>query len=127
MVGSAPMNTQLTLATTAGSYRLTGDLAVELTEMVGLEVEVWGEAGSTPDPLAAGSIDVSRYRILDIDGRPVYVGEITRLSSRGATLRTDDGEEIVLSSVPDDFRVGQRVWVQGPEGIAVQTFGILKP
>lgn len=125
IVGSAPVSTQLTLATATGSYRLTGDLTSELAELSGLQVEVWGAAGEAPDPLAAGSIEVSRYRILDIDGRPVYVGEIVRIDGRGAVLRTDDGREIGLTSIPAAFEVGQRVWVQGPEGIAVQTFGIL--
>jgi hypothetical protein len=61
-----------------------------------------------------------------VNGRPVVVGEIVTISGGTAQLRTEAGEQIELRGVPESFRVGQRVWVQGPQSLTVQSYGLIR-
>lgn len=127
VVGSAPVDVRVVLQTeTGGTIELTGALRDELAALSGAEVAVRGARSSSPDPLASGRIDVREYEIVSIDGESVVVGEIVRIAAGRATLRTERGEEIVLSSYPESFRVGQKVWVQGPSTLAVQSYGVIR-
>jgi hypothetical protein len=42
-------------------------------------------------------------------------------------LRTDDGRVVRLTGGAAHLRVGQKVWVQGPQTVQVQTFGVIRP
>ena len=64
--------------------------------------------------------------LVSVDGEPVVMGTIVSVAGVRATLRTDVGEEVILDPAPSSMRVGQKVWVQGPRAIAVQSFGIIR-
>lgn len=128
VVGSAPMNVQVVLRTPEGpGFQLAGPLAEEVRQLSGAVVRVWGRVGSTPDPMAAGRIEVADYDIVSVDGAPVVMGEIVAIDGARARLRTRTGEEVYLSGAPGSFQVGQKVWVQGPSSIAVQSYGTIRP
>lgn len=128
VVGSAPVNQQVMLETGDGRrIRLAGALRGELSRLAGLEVSVSGSRASATDPLADAEIDVAAYEIGMVDGRGVMVGEIIQLQGREAQLRTAEGDLILLTGIPNEFRVGQKVWVQGPAAVTVQSFGVLRP
>ncbi len=128
VVGSAPLNVQVVLQPEQGrSVRLTGPLVPELQRLAGAEVAVMGRVEPAPDPLVDRQVVASDYEILTVNGEPVVMGDIVSISDGWVRLRTPDGEEVFLSGAPAEFRVGQRVWVQGPRSIAVQSFGTLRP
>ena len=127
VVGSAPVNVQVVLETEAGrSIRLTGPLRAELERLSGVQVVVRGEVTDAPDPLAAGQLEATSYDVVAVDGRAAVLGEVVAASGSGARLRTASGEELQLSNVPPGFRVGQKVWVQGPRTLAVQSYGVVR-
>ena len=127
VVGSAPVDVRVVLQTgSAGSLELTGALRDELASLSGAEVAVRGPRSTSPDPLASGRVEVREYEVISVDGEPVVVGEIVRIAGGRATLRTEGGDEWILSSVPESIRVGQKVWVQGPSTLAVQTYGVIR-
>jgi hypothetical protein len=128
IVGSAPINVQVVLRTEEGrSVRLAGPLLDELRRLAGVEIRVVGELATAPDPLVEREIAVRSYGIVAVNGRPVVFGEIMEVAAGRARLRTTDGREIQLTGIPTDFRVGQKVWVQGPESVAVQSYGTVRP
>jgi hypothetical protein len=128
IVGSAPMNVQVVLRPEeGGSIRIVGPLLPEIQRLSGIQLAVTGPIGPAPDPMADRQIEATGYEIIAVDGQPVVMGEITSISGSSARLRTSRGEEVTLSGVPASFRVGQKVWVQGPENIVVQTFGTIRP
>jgi hypothetical protein len=128
IVGSAPMNVQVVLQPAQGrSVRLAGPLLPELERLAGAEVAVTGQIEPAPDPLVDRQVQVSEYEILSINGEPVVMGDVVSVANGWVQLRTPTGEEIFLSGAPAEFQVGQRVWVQGPHSIAVQSHGTLRP
>lgn len=128
VVGSAPVNVQVMLDTGEGrQVRLVGDLRSELERLAGINVTVSGRATPTPDPMADRQIDVASYEVGMVEGRSVVVGEIVQISAGEAQLRTADGGILYLRGIPNEFRVGQKVWVQGPATVVVQSFGVLRP
>jgi hypothetical protein len=127
IVGSAPMNVQVVLQPDTGrSISLTGSLRAELEQLAGARVAVEGEIARSADPIVDRSIEATRYTILAVNGRPVVTGEIVSMNAGIARLRTESGEQIELRGVPDSFRVGQKVWVQGPKSLTVQTYGLIR-
>ncbi len=127
VVGSAPLNVQTVIVTDVGSVRVSGPLSEELTRLAGARVLARGEVGAAPDPIVDREIVAESYEILTVDGRPVHAGVIIEVRGEVAVLRTDSGEEIVLQGAPASFRVGQRVWVQGPTSVSVQSYGTVRP
>jgi hypothetical protein len=128
IVGSAPVNVQVVLQPGDGAaIRLTGALVSELERLQGARVAVRGPTSPAPDPLVSRQVDVQWYEIISIDGRPVVLGEIIAVEGGVARLRTEDGSEVVLPGAPASFRVGQKVWVQGPQSITVQSYGTVRP
>jgi hypothetical protein len=128
IVGSAPVNVQVVLQPDTGSgVRITGPLLAELERLSGVRVTVAGIVSRSPDPIVDRQIAVADYDILSVDGRPVVTGEIVGIEGERARLRMTDGSEVLLSGSPLTFRVGQKVWVQGVETLAVQAYGIVRP
>lgn len=128
IVGSAPVNVQVVLQPEGGgSIRLTGPLRDELANLAGAQVAIRGELTPSPDPLADRELRASGYDILSVDGEPVLSGEIIDVNGDRARLRTASGEEFVLNVPASTFRVGQRVWVQGPQMVTVQSYGVMRP
>lgn len=127
VVGSAPVNVQVMLDPGTGrQIRLTGALRDELARLAGISVTVTGRSAPSSDPMAEREIDVASYEIGLVDGRSVVVGEIIEISGREAQLRTSSGDILFLTGIPNEFRVGQKVWVQGPSTLVVQSFGVLR-
>ena len=81
------------------------------------KVTVFGDVGPAPDPLVDRVVEATGYRIEPVDGEPVLMGEIASVSGERATLRLQDGEEVILDVPPGVFRVGQKVWVKGPRRV----------
>ena len=128
IVGSAPVNVQVVLQAASGrAFRLTGPLRPELEKLSGIEVTVTGRVSPSPDPMVDRELEATSYEIGMVNGRGVIVGEIVRVARPEATLRTEDGREIYLQSIPTEFTEGQKVWIQGPESVVVQSYGVLRP
>lgn len=128
VVGSAPVNVQVILTPAeGGSIRLVGPLQDELANLTGAEVAVSGTLAPSPDPLADRQIEATSYEIVAVDGEPVVMGEVLSVDGRQARLRTPDGAEVLLEVPAGVFEVGQKVWVQGPTAVTVQSFGVLRP
>ncbi len=120
-VGSAPVNVRVSLRTDDGrSVYLAGPLAAELRALDGAEVEVEGR-------MAGGAFEARGYRIRSVDGRPVLMGTVEAAPGGGVQLRLEDGSAVRLGGGADRLRAGQKVWVQGPTQVQVQTFGVIVP
>ncbi|MQA89942.1 MAG: hypothetical protein GEU90_06885 [Gemmatimonas sp.] len=127
IVGSAPVNLQVVVQPEGErTVRLLGPLVPELENLAGVRVAVEGDITESPDPIADRQLEATRYEIVEVDGSPVVMGEIISVSDGNARLRTADGEEVNLSGVPEAFRVGQKVWIQGPRSVAVQAYGMIR-
>jgi hypothetical protein len=120
VVGSAPMDVRLALQTADGrSVYVTGPAAAELRALGGVEVEVEGR-------MEGGAFAARGYRIRSVDGRPVLTGTVEAAPGGGVQLRLEDGSAVRLEGA-DGLRAGQKVWVQGPTQVQVQTYGIIVP
>jgi hypothetical protein len=128
IVGSAPMNVQLILQPENGrGIRVMGPLQAEIERLAGIRVRLEGVISPAPDPMVDRQIEATDYEIISVDGQPVVMGEIVAIHGSSGTLQTADGEEVQLTAIPAEFRVGQKVWVQGPGSIVVQSYGTIKP
>lgn len=126
VVGSAPVNTAVVVRDARDrSVRVEGPLAEEIGRLSGAEVEVYGT--SRPDPMYGQAITAARYTIRSVDGRPVVTGVVEQGPDGQLQLRTDDGRVVRLTGGAAHLRVGQKVWVQGPQTVQVQTFGVIRP
>ena len=122
VVGSAPMNVRLALHTADGrSVFVAGPAAGELRRLAGAEVEVEGRMAR------GGTFQASGYRVVSVDGRPALVGVVEAAPGGGLQLRLEDGSAVRLGGGADRLRPGQKVWVQGPNQVQVQTFGVIVP
>ncbi|WP_420126619.1 hypothetical protein [Longimicrobium sp.] len=121
VVGSAPMNVRLALRTADGrSVYVTGPVSAELRALAGAEVEVEGR-------MERGAFAASGYRIRSVDGRPVLSGTVEAAPGGGVQLRLPDGSAVRLGAGAEQLRAGQKVWVQGPTQVQVQTYGVIVP
>lgn len=119
--GSAPMNAGVSLHPAQGpSVWLAGPLAGELARLAGAQVEVVGRLGG-------GTLTADAYRVVSIDGRPALVGTVQAAPGGGLQLRMEDGTVVRLGEAPGALRPGQKVWVQGPGQVQVQTYGVIAP
>lgn len=123
VTGSAPMNVRVALRRdSASSVFLDGPLVPELRRLGGARVEVWG-------PRQADAVRVAGYRIVSVDGAPVWMGTVER-AGEGLALRVQDGSLVRLRYPPPELQPGRKVWVQGPaarDEVSVQTFGVISP
>ena len=121
VVGSAPMNVRLSFRPDSGpSLWLEGPAADELRALAGARLEVRGR-------VEGGVLHADGYRVLSVDGRPVHVGVVENAPGGGLQLRMDDGQVVLLRGTTDPFRPGQKVWVQGPPSVQVQSYGVITP
>ncbi len=129
VVGSAPVNVQVVLQPEAGpAMRVVGELAGEVARLGSATVTVRGRVSPSPDPIVAREIEATGYQIVAVNGAPVIVGEVVSVDASGnARLRTEDGGEVMVTGAPASFRVGQKVWIQGPRSVTVQSYGTLRP
>lgn len=119
-VGSAPFSVQIVLQTPEhGTLQLAGPLVDELRQLAGAEVAVSGE-------LQGRVLHAEDYAIRSVDGRPVIAGVVERITNGYVHLRTEEGEIVYLSSAPAEFEPGQKVWVQGPSSVIVQSYGVVR-
>lgn len=117
VVGSAPVDIRTVLQTEDGrSLELTGPLRQELRSLSGAVVAVHGT-------VEGGTLEASDYEIRSVNGEPVVMGVVESVSERWTQLRTPAGELVYLGSAPQEFRIGDKVWVQGPSAVIVQTYG----
>jgi len=127
VVGSAPVNVRVVIDPAEGKdIQLVGPLREELRQLAGAEVAVSGPLSPAPDPMADRQIQVSAYEVLSVDGRPVVTGTVEGTSNSWTLLRTEQGELVYLAGATSELRPGQKVWVQGPRGVIVQTYGVLR-
>jgi hypothetical protein len=121
VVGSAPVNLRVVLQhPDGGTTELAGALKDELRSLSGAEVAVRGT-------LTGGVLSATAYEIRAVDGAPVVMGVIESIEDGTARLRTAAGATVLVAGVPASFRVGQKVWVQGPQSIRVQSYGVIRP
>jgi hypothetical protein len=126
VVGSAPVNVAVVVReANGGSTLVEGPLAPEIGRLSGAEVEVTGTR--RPDPLHGQSVHATDYVVHAVDGRPVVSGVVERRPDGRLQLRADDGRTITLSGGEDHLRPGQKVWVQGPVTVQVQSYGVIRP
>ncbi len=128
VVGSTPVNVRVVLEREGEApVGLDGGILPELETLRGARVTVRGRAAESSDPMTTRRIEVTDYDILSINGAPVLVGEVIAVENSMARLRTADGVEVLVTGAPRSFRVGQKVWVQGPVEVTVQSYGTLRP
>lgn len=128
VVGSAPVNVRVVVQPEGGrAVGVEGPLRAELERLGGAEVAVTGVRRPSPDPMQDGSIEAAGYEILSVGGEPVVMGVVEAVTPAGARLRTAEGELVYLLGAPPELAAGQKVWVQGPRGVVVQTHGIIRP
>lgn len=120
VVGSAPVNVRVVLAGEAGSTPLAGPLLPELRQLSGVSVSVRGRR-------EGASLVAEDYQVLSVDGSPAVQGTVEGRSGSYVLVRTPDGRLLHLVAAPEAFQPGQRIWVQGPEALVVQSYGIIRP
>ena len=120
VVGSVPVNVRLVLQDASGSTTIGGELEPELRRLAGAEVVLTGRR-------QGASFTPTSYQVRSINGEPVTLGTVLSVSGGYLQLRTDAGEIVYLVASPAEIRVGQKVWIQGPRALIVQTFGIVRP
>jgi hypothetical protein len=120
VVGSAPVNVRLVIQSATGSATVGGPLREELRNLAGAEVTLLGRR-------EGADFVASDYRVRSIDGRPVTLGTVEAADGEYLRLRTSAGEVVYLVGAPAQLQPGQKVWVQGPRGVIVQSFGTVRP
>lgn len=127
VAGSAPMDVHVLVEPEGeDAVRIVGARRDEIRRLSGARVVVYGTAGDSDHPIATRQIDASDYEIVSVNGEPVLQGVVQGKTAGWTVLLTRDGRTIYLTSVPDTVRTGQTVWVQGQQGLIVQSFGVLK-
>jgi hypothetical protein len=128
IVGSAPLNTEVVVDPASGAaVQVAGPLREEIERLAGAEVAVTGQMESAPGTMSGRRIRVTGYDILAVNGEPVVSGVVEGTSGGWVQLRTAQGELVYLSGAPREFRAGQKVWVQGPRSMIVQSYGTIRP
>lgn len=127
VVGSAPVNVSVVLQPAeGGSIEVVGPLRDELRRLSGARVALRGPVEPAPDPLADRRIRVDDYEILSVDGEPVIAGTVEGREGEWVLLRTATGELVYLGGAAAELRPGQKVWVQGPRSVTVQSYGVIR-
>lgn len=121
VVGSLPVSTQVVLQQDEGrTVTLSGPLLAEMENLSGVRVAVRGV-------LEKGVLRADGYEIRSVDGAPVEAGVVEQAPGGGMQLRKADGSVLMLAGGASRLRPGQKVWVQGPQSLQVQTYGVIAP
>lgn len=124
-VGSTPFARTVVEGDSA-SAAVEGELAAELSRLVGARVRVTGERaeGEGPGP----SLLVESYEILSVDGDEPLVGVLRHEAGVGYRLETEEGGTVPLRGVPTELGAaeGGKVWVVTGSDGGVQRYGILR-
>lgn len=121
VVGSAPVNIQVVVQDTTGrATQIEGPLVGEIRRLSGAQVEVRGR-------MNRGALIATGYDIRSVNGAPVQMGIVERAADGSLQLRKSNGEVISLLGATTQFRVGQKVWVQGLPTVRVQSYGVITP
>jgi hypothetical protein len=121
VVGSAPMNVRVTVQPDAGAgVYVVGPLEREIRQLGGVRVVLTGRRDG-------GEFQATDYEIVSVDGRPAMMGVVERAADGGVQLRLKDGRTVRLGGATANLPAGRKVWVQGPETLQVQTYGIIEP
>jgi hypothetical protein len=116
-VGPSPY---ATISTGDGPIILAGALEVELRQLGGAEVDVFGE-------LAGGqrrSLNVQRYEVLAIDGERPVVGTVLADGRRIAA-----GDTLTVVGHADALPAGAKVWIVGRRDgteLRLQSWGVIR-
>lgn len=115
------------LRTDAGrSIGLTGDLEPEIRRLGGIRVRIVGTPAATP---VGPGIEVTEYRLLDVEGQTPHLGVLERDEDDGWVLRTREDEDVRITALPDRIREGTLIWVVGrteADGrVAVERYGVV--
>jgi hypothetical protein len=121
VVGSAPMNVRVTVQPDDGpGVYVVGSLVQEIRQLGGVRVALSGRR-------TGGEFQATDYEVISVDGRPAVMGVVERAADGGVQLRLKDGTLVRLGGATANLPVGRKVWVQGPETVQVQTYGIIEP
>jgi hypothetical protein len=121
VVGSMPVDVRTVIAPAEGpTVEVRGPLRDEIRRLSGAEVAVFGFRTD-------GTIEVLEYRIRSVDGAAVFAGVVEESSDGSLTLRTDRGEILRIEGAGGEVRAGQKVWLQGPATVRVQSYGVIRP
>lgn len=127
VVGSAPVDVHVVIETPDGSLvRVTGPLREEISRLSGALVRLVGREDPSEVPVTRRQVRAAEYEIVSINGEPVLEGTVEGKSAGWTILRTREGEQVYLASAPDEIKTGQRVWVQGPRSVIVQSYGVMR-
>jgi hypothetical protein len=105
---------------TGRTVEVRGPLREEIRRLSGAEVAVYG-------PRENDTIGATDYQVRAVDGAPVIVGTVEEAPDGGLQLRTDRGDIVRIEGVEAAVRVGQKVWLQGPSTMRVQSYGVIRP
>lgn len=126
VVGSGPVDVHVMLETPDGSsVRVVGELRDEIRRLSGAVVRVEGAVEASEVPIARRQLRAADYEIVSVNGEPVIQGVVEGKMGGWTVVRTRDGERVYLASAPDEIRTGQKVWVQGPRAVVVQSYGVI--
>lgn len=127
VVGSQPVNVHVVVETEDGTnVRVVGDLRDEIRRLSGAVVRLEGAVEPSEMPVARHQVRATDYRIVSVNGEPVVQGLVEGKTGGWTILRTPEGERVYLASAPEGIRTGQRVWVQGPRSVIVQSYGVMR-
>lgn len=127
VVGSAPVDVHVVVRAQDGDdVRVVGPLRDEIRQLTGAVVRVEGPLEGSGVPVAARQVRASDYEIVSINGEPVIQGVVEGKTGGWTVLRTRSGERVYLGSAPESIRTGQKVWVQGPRSVVVQSYGVIR-
>jgi hypothetical protein len=127
VAGSQPVNVQVMLDNLDGSGLIVdGPMRDELRQLSGAEVVVYGRIEGEGQGPGGRRIAAADYEIVAINGEPVVMGTVQNAMNDWTVLRTRSGELVYLSSAPDGLQAGQKVWVQGPRSVVVQSYGVVR-
>lgn len=126
VVGSTPVDVAVVIRGEDGeTSRIDGPLAEEIGRLARAVVEVTGT--QQRDPRYGYVVYASHYDVRSVDGRPVITGVVELAPDGQLQLRTDDGTVVRLAVGTDQIRPGQKIWIQGPATVQVQSFGVIRP
>ncbi len=128
--GALPL-TQLVIqasGTGVAPVAVRGSLKVEIQNLIGAEVRVWGSPTDNQPPTPPRAIEVSGYEVVSVGGDTPVVGTLVE---EGGAFFLMSGAKVRLGSIPEALRahIGAKIWVVGTQhddALSVQSYGIIR-